>query len=108
MLNPVLKLLSYVTQTVASDPLAITIGVEKADHPFGLLEGLNQPIEKNPVKTAVAEFYVILVMFVEGVHRAWSCVVRYRELKADERLCDSPAPHACSDSCCAKRKELFL
>jgi hypothetical protein len=50
---------------------------------------LNQPIEKNPVKTAVAEFYVILVMFVEGVHRAYSCVVRYRELRADERLCDN-------------------
>jgi hypothetical protein len=28
-------------------------------------------------------------MFVEGVHRACSCVVRYRELRADERLCDN-------------------
>ncbi len=30
----------------------------------------NQAIDENAVKTAVAEFYAILVMFVEGVHRA--------------------------------------
>jgi hypothetical protein len=35
-----------------------------ANHAFRLLEGLNQSVEKNAVKTAVAEFYVIVVMFV--------------------------------------------
>ena len=29
-------------------------------------------------------------MLVEGVHCACSCVVRYQELRAGERLCDNP------------------
>jgi hypothetical protein len=31
-------------------------------------------------------------MFVEGVHCVWSCVVRYRELRSDERLNDNLPP----------------
>jgi len=42
--------------------------------------------EKNPVKTAVAESYVILVMFAE-VFTVLSPV--YREVRADERLRDT-------------------
>jgi hypothetical protein len=41
----VLKLLSYVAQTVACNPLAIAISVKETDHPFRPLEGLNQTIE---------------------------------------------------------------
>jgi hypothetical protein len=46
--------------TVARHSLFIPIGVEEANDALGLLKGLNQPIEKNPVKTAIAEFYVSL------------------------------------------------
>src|ERR1700751_4780039 len=45
VLDPVLKLLSYVAQTVACNPLAIAISVKETDHPFRPLEGLNQTIE---------------------------------------------------------------
>jgi hypothetical protein len=38
-----------------------------------LLEGLNQSVQKDAVKTTVAEFYAILVMFAEGVHRLLLC-----------------------------------
>jgi hypothetical protein len=72
------------------------------------LEGLNQSVKKNPVKAAVAEFYVMLVMFVEGVHRAWSCVVRYRELKADERLCDDLLPRCSPPTADAQREKDFF
>jgi hypothetical protein len=82
-------LLSNIAQTVARDSLSIPIVVEEANHALRLLEGLNQPIEKNLVKRAVAEFYAILMVLVEGVHYAWSCVARYRQLRADERLCDN-------------------
>src|SRR5260370_30846159 len=37
VLYPVLKLLSNITQKIASNPLALTIGIKKADHSLGLL-----------------------------------------------------------------------
>ena len=45
ILNPVAKLLGNIAQTLACDSLALTIGVEETDHPFGLLEGLDQAVE---------------------------------------------------------------
>jgi len=43
--NPVAKLLGNLAQTLACDSLALTISVEETDHPFGLLEGLDQAVE---------------------------------------------------------------
>ena len=34
---------------------------------------MNQSVQKDAVKTTVAEFYAILVMFAEGVHRLLLC-----------------------------------
>ena len=68
VLDPVLELLGDIAQTVASYPLALPIGIKKTDHSFGLLERLNQPVQKNPIKTTVAKFDAILMMFAEGVH----------------------------------------
>jgi hypothetical protein len=71
ILDPITKLLSNLSQILVCEPLGLAIGIEETNHAFGLLEGLNQSVEKDAVKTAVAEFYVIVVMFAEGVHRAW-------------------------------------
>jgi hypothetical protein len=43
--------------------------IEEADDPLRLLKRLDEPVEKDPVKAAVAELYAIPVMLVEGVHR---------------------------------------
>jgi hypothetical protein len=53
---------------MASHPLTLAIGIEKADYSLGLLKRLNQSIQKNPIKTTVGEFDAILVMFAEGIH----------------------------------------
>jgi hypothetical protein len=37
------------------------------------MEGLNQSVQKDAVKTTVAKLYAILVMFAEGVHRLLLC-----------------------------------
>src|SRR6202035_2452233 len=73
VLDPVLKLLGDIAQTVSRDSLALAIGIKETDDPLGLLEGLNQSVQKNAVKTTVTESYAILVMFAEGVHRLLPC-----------------------------------
>src|SRR6516165_10137121 len=69
ILNPIAKLLGDIAQTVASNPLALPISVKETDYSFGLLKRLNQPIQKNPIETTVAEFDAIVMVFAEGVHR---------------------------------------
>jgi hypothetical protein len=43
--DPVLVLLGNGTEFIACDTLAIAIGVEEANHPFRLLERLDQPVQ---------------------------------------------------------------
>jgi hypothetical protein len=69
VLDPVLKLLSDIAQAVASNPFALSIGIKEADHSLWLLKRLNQPVQKNPIKTAVTKFDAIVMVFAEGVHR---------------------------------------
>jgi hypothetical protein len=66
-------LLSNITQKIASNPLALAIGIKEADYPLGLLKRLNQSVQKNPIKTTVGKFDAILVMLAEGVHRLLLC-----------------------------------
>jgi hypothetical protein len=73
VLDPVLKLLSDIAQEVASNPQALAIGIKETDHSFGLLKRLNQPVQKNPIKTTVAEFDAIFMMLVEGVQELLLC-----------------------------------
>ena len=87
ILEPILKLLGDIAQTVSRDSLALAIGIKETDDPLGLLEGLNQSVQKNAVKTAVTELYAILVMFAEGVHRLVLCCQRPGTYRG-ERLCD--------------------
>ena len=44
VLEPVLKLLGDITQTVARHPLGIAISIKETDHSLGLLERLNQSV----------------------------------------------------------------
>jgi hypothetical protein len=65
---PVLELLSNITWEIASNALALAVGIKETDHSFGLLKRLNQSVQKNPIKTTVGKFDAILMMFAEGVH----------------------------------------
>src|ERR1700736_2236963 len=70
---PVLVLLGDATEFIASDPLALTVGVEKTDDSFRLLERLDQSVQQQPVKAPVVEHDVILVMLEKGVHENLQC-----------------------------------
>jgi hypothetical protein len=47
--------------------------VEEAQHALGLLEWLDQSVEKKPVKTSVSELNATLVMLAESVHENLQC-----------------------------------
>jgi hypothetical protein len=82
---------------------------EEANHAFGLLEGLNQSVEKNAVKTAVAEFYVIVVMFVEGVHRALLlCCQILRNLEPVNPSATTCSTKLAATAAAKTEKEVFL
>jgi|SRR5215472_2003747 len=73
VLHPAVKLLGDFTQQISANGILIAVGAEKADHPLGLLERLDQAIEQNAVKAAIAEANVILVVLVESVHGELLC-----------------------------------
>lgn len=66
--DPVVELLGDVAQPVAGHPLTTTVSIEETDHSLGLLEGLDEAVEEDPVETAVVQFDAMLMMLVEGVH----------------------------------------
>jgi hypothetical protein len=43
--NPMVKLVGNLGEGLTDYPLAIPIGIEEADYRFGLLEGLNEPVQ---------------------------------------------------------------
>jgi hypothetical protein len=106
ILDPIAKLLSNLSQILACEPLCVPIGIEEANHAFGLLERLNQSVEKNAVKTAVTEFDVIVVMFAEGVHRAL-LLSDTGNLEPVNPLGDNWLHKAGSHCRCRKRKRTF-
>ena len=53
--DPVAELIGDAGQQAARHPLSVSIRIEKADHPFRLLKGLDQSIEQEPVEAPVAE-----------------------------------------------------
>ena len=73
VLDPVLKLLGDIAQEVASNPQTLAISIKETDHPFGLLKRLDQSVQKDPIKTTVAEFDAIFMMLVEGVQELLLC-----------------------------------
>jgi len=73
VLRPTVKLLGDFMQYTSTDGILIAVGTEKADHPLELLERLDRAVEQNPVKAAIAEANVILVVLIESVHRELLC-----------------------------------
>jgi hypothetical protein len=59
-------------------PLPLPVGIEETQHALGLLKGLDQSVQQNPIETSIAKLDAILVVFDEGVHGG-SRVVRYQE-----------------------------
>src|ERR1051326_8573794 len=47
---PVLKLAGDIAQDIPADRILLTVGVKETDHPLGLLEGLDQPVEQDAIK----------------------------------------------------------
>jgi hypothetical protein len=43
--NPMVKLVGNLGEGPTDYPLSIAIGIEEADYPFGLLEGLNESVQ---------------------------------------------------------------
>jgi hypothetical protein len=66
-LDPGLKLFGGTAQHIAADPIELPVAGEEADHPLGLLEGLDQPVDQDPVKTAIFEADATLVALIKGV-----------------------------------------
>jgi hypothetical protein len=55
-------------QHIPAHRVLISIGAEETDDPLGLLEGLDDAVEQDPVEATVCESNAILVMLVESVH----------------------------------------
>ena len=68
ILNPALELLGDTSQKITAHRVLLAVAAEKADHPFGLLEGLNQSVEENAIETAIAKTDAVLMMLEKGVH----------------------------------------
>lgn len=77
--HPILELTGDVAQHIPADRILLPVKVEKPDHSFRLLKGLDQAIQQEPIEAAIAEPNAILVMFEKGVHGT-SSVVRYLEI----------------------------
>ena len=56
--------------------------MEESEHALRWLEGLDQAVEKPPIKASLAELDAILVVFEKGV-RGTSSVVEYLESRRD-------------------------
>jgi hypothetical protein len=54
-------------------PFPNPIGVEEPQRPLGLLEGLNQSVQKDPIETSISELDATLVVLVENVHGDLLC-----------------------------------
>jgi hypothetical protein len=68
LFHPALESFGNVSQGMASYWVKLAIRIEETYNPLGLLERLNQAIEKNAVETAIVPMYAVPVVFVEGVH----------------------------------------
>src|SRR5260370_5819832 len=66
--HPVLVLVGNCVEKLACDTLSLPVGVEEADHSFGLLKRLDQSIQEQPIETTIGEANAMLVMLEEGVH----------------------------------------
>ena len=82
-----MKLPSNLAQAVVSNPLALAVSIKETNPSLRLLKGLNQSVQKNPIKTTVAKFDAILMVFAEGLHR-WLLGGQIPGTYRDECLCD--------------------
>jgi hypothetical protein len=90
--DPVLELPGNLAQHVAAYRIHLAVRVEEANHPLGLLEGLDQTVQQNSVEASIAELNVILVVLVKGVHGNLQCC-RIPGAYARGRHPESPTPH---------------
>jgi hypothetical protein len=70
---PVPELIRDAAQQVTGHSLPLAIVVEETDHSFGLLERLDQTVQRHPVKATIVESDTILVMLEEGIHGNLQC-----------------------------------
>jgi hypothetical protein len=67
------ELISDLPQHIPAHRILISISAEETHDPLGLLERLDQAVQQNPIKAAISESNVILVMLVESVHGELLC-----------------------------------
>src|SRR6516164_10103426 len=68
VLHPIPELIGNVSEDLATDRELIPVEAEEPDYSLGLLEGLQQPIQQDPVETPIARPDVMLMVLAEGVH----------------------------------------
>jgi hypothetical protein len=73
VLDPVVELVGDVAEGVPAHELVIPVPVEEADDALGLLEGLGQRVEENPIEASVPEPNAVVVALVERVHSVLPC-----------------------------------
>jgi hypothetical protein len=71
--DPVVELVGDLGEGPTGHPFSIAIGVEESEYPFGLLEGLNQSVQKESIETSISELDATLMVLVESVHGDLLC-----------------------------------
>jgi hypothetical protein len=69
----IVELVGNPGQDLPRDPRAIAVDVEEAEYALGLLEGLDQSVQQNPIEASIVELDAILVLFEKGVHGNLQC-----------------------------------
>jgi hypothetical protein len=73
VLHKVLELVGNTGQKPPGNPLSFTVGIEKPQHSFWLLERLDQSVQQDSIEASIAELDAILMVLEEGVHRNPQC-----------------------------------
>jgi hypothetical protein len=60
--DPIPELVCDIRQPMARHTLSVSIGIEEADHPLRLLEGLDQAVEQPAVEAPILKSHVILMV----------------------------------------------
>jgi len=68
VLDPIQELVGDLRESPVGHPFGVAVCVEEAQHSFGLLERLNESVQKKPIEASISELDAILMVLVKGVH----------------------------------------
>src|SRR5882762_11259 len=68
VLDPIQELVGDLRESPVGHPFGVAVCVEEVQHSFGLLEGLNESVQKKTIEASISELDAILMVLVKGVH----------------------------------------